>query len=192
MPRHPDPHIRRAVRVLVMVGELHKRGYQRLRVMPFMAPSGMSWRCWVGPSSLFYRNHGAILSAKAAASPDEQEEQATALVARYTSGMDNRYFDWADAESDDARALADKFVDRFGLLASSGNGWDYTYAGWYQRLLGYAEAGWLPCVKSDGNTVTFDRVPLDDLRPAEWRRSSEEAPALPMPSSGHLPQDYAG
>jgi hypothetical protein len=34
MPRHPEPHIRRAVRVLSIVGELHKRGYQLLRVMP--------------------------------------------------------------------------------------------------------------------------------------------------------------
>jgi hypothetical protein len=41
MPQHPEPHIRRAVRVLAMVGELHKHGYQRLRLMPYMAASGM-------------------------------------------------------------------------------------------------------------------------------------------------------
>jgi hypothetical protein len=35
--QHPEPHVRRAVRVLAMVGELHRRGYQKLRVMPFMA-----------------------------------------------------------------------------------------------------------------------------------------------------------
>jgi hypothetical protein len=70
MPRHPEPHIRRAVRVLAMVGELHKRGYQRLRVMPFMSPSGLYWRCWIGPSEFFYRNHGAMLGAKTSVHDD--------------------------------------------------------------------------------------------------------------------------
>jgi hypothetical protein len=160
--------------------------------MSFMSPSGMHWRCWIGPRELFYRNHGAILLEKASAIPEDAAAQATALVARYTSGMDNRYFDWTDAEADDARAIADKFPDRFGLLASSGRGWDYAYAGWYLRLLGLAEAGWLPCVMSDYNPVAFDRVPLDDMRPAEWRRPSEEAPVLPMPPPGRLKQDYGG
>jgi uncharacterized protein (DUF924 family) len=36
MPQHPEAPIRRAVRVLAMVGELHKRGYQWLRVKPSM------------------------------------------------------------------------------------------------------------------------------------------------------------
>jgi hypothetical protein len=48
--RHPDPHVRHAVGVLAMVGELHKRGYEKIRVMPFMSPSGMHWRCWIGPA----------------------------------------------------------------------------------------------------------------------------------------------
>ena len=39
--RHPDPIVRRCQRVLAMVHELHKRGYQRLRIMPGMSPSGM-------------------------------------------------------------------------------------------------------------------------------------------------------
>ena len=67
MPRHPEPHIRRAVRVLAIVGELHRRGYQLLRVMPFMSPSGVYWRCWIGPVKFFYRNHGAILREEVSA-----------------------------------------------------------------------------------------------------------------------------
>jgi hypothetical protein len=175
-----------------MVGELHKRGYQRLRVMPYMSPSGMHWRCSIGPRDLFYRNHGAILLEKAGDTEEGDAAQATAVVARYTSGMDNRYFDWADTSSDDARALADKFAHRFGLLTSSGRGWDYTYAGWYQRLLGLAEGGWLPCVISDYNPISFERVPLNDMRPPEWRCGAEEAPDLPLPPPGRLQQDYPG
>lgn len=28
-----------------MVQELHKRGYEKLRVVPSLSPSGLSWRC---------------------------------------------------------------------------------------------------------------------------------------------------
>jgi hypothetical protein len=130
MPQHPMPEIRRAVRVLAMVGELHKRGYQRLRVMPYIYATG-HWRCWIGPATLFYRNHGAMLMER------------DSLVARYTSGAGNHYFDWEDAASDTARTLADKFLQRFAALTQCGRGWDYLYGGWYERLLGYAESGWI-------------------------------------------------
>jgi hypothetical protein len=178
MPQHPEPHIRRAVRVLALVGELHKRGYQRLRVMPFMSPSGGYWRCWIGPVEFFYRNYGAILKGE----PD--------TIARYTTGETNEYFGWKDAQTDDARSLADKFLDRFRLLADTGQGWDYQYAGWYQRLLGLAEAGWLPVVLRDYSEVSWDRIPLEDLRPREWRGGQENIPILPLPPPGDLKQDY--
>ena len=191
MAQHPEPHIRRAVRVLAVVGELHKRGYQRLRVMPFMSSSGAYWRCWISPVNFFYRNHGAILLEKAVMS-DGDEIQATTMVARYTSGQDNHYFDWNDAEQDDVRSLANKFLDRFRRLADFGKGWDYPYAGWYQRLLWLAEAGWLPVVLRDYNPVSYDRVPLDDVRPKEWHVDKDETPILPLPPPGELQQDYTG
>lgn len=31
--------------LLFMVKELHKRGYENLRIIPSLSPSGMSWRC---------------------------------------------------------------------------------------------------------------------------------------------------
>src|SRR6266540_4366572 len=59
--------------------------------MPFMAPSGCYWRCWIGPVKFFYRNHGAILHEEAGASPDD-EVQARATIARYSSWQGNQYF----------------------------------------------------------------------------------------------------
>ena len=191
MPQHPEPHIRRAVRVLMLVGELHKRGYQRLRVMPFMAPSGAYWRCLIGPVNFFYRNHGAILHEEAGTVLDD-EVQERATIARYTSGQANQYFGWNDAQKDDARSLTDKFIKRFRIVADSGQGWDYRYAGWYQRLLGLAEAGWLPVVLRDDSEVSYDRVPLEDVRPKEWHVDQEETPSLPLPPPGELQQDYGG
>ncbi|KXV06423.1 hypothetical protein CR51_11930 [Caballeronia megalochromosomata] len=42
-----QPALRRAVRLLAAVHELHKAGYQRLRISAGMAPSGMHWRCYL-------------------------------------------------------------------------------------------------------------------------------------------------
>jgi hypothetical protein len=180
MPAHPKPEIRRAVRVLAMVGELHKRGYQMLRVMPYIY-GGIAWRCSIGPVVLFYRNHGAMLVDKY-----DSETQ----IARYSSGDGNRYFQWDDVAGDSARMLADKFVRRFTTLAERGRGWDYAYAGWYQRLLGYAESGWIPYVFGDYESASFEKLYLQDLRPAEWRHSNGEPPVLPLPPPGELQQDY--
>ena len=182
MPQHPQPHVRRAVRVLAMVGELHRRGYQRIRVMPFMSPSGNHWRCWISPDTLFYRDHGAYLR-----DTDFSETQSASLSARYTSGDENHYFGWADSEDDDARSLADKFLVRFSRLAGEGEGWSYTYAGWYQRLLGLADRGWLPVVISDNSMSSLKKINLHDLRPAEWRAEGDKDPSLPLPPSGKLP-----
>jgi hypothetical protein len=105
MMQHPEPHVRRAVRVLAMVGELRRRGYQKIRVMPFMSPSGNHWRCWIGPDTLFYRDHGAFLCAT-----DYSEGlESDSVSARYTSGDENHYFGWKDAENDGARSLASGF-----------------------------------------------------------------------------------
>jgi hypothetical protein len=191
MPRHPEPYIRRAVRVMSMAGELHRRGYQRLRVIPYMAASGLHWRCTISLVSLFYRNHGAILNEFAFSRADDHDsEQATAIIAYCTSADENEYFTWKDARQYNARALADKFLSRFLKLAELGAGWDYPYAGWYLRLLWFAEAGWLPVVLSDYGDVSSERVPLLDVRPKGWRRDKEEAPILPLPHPGELQQDY--
>jgi hypothetical protein len=114
------------------------------------------------------------------------------MVAHYTSGQDNHCFGWTDAEQDNARSLADKFVKRFGRLADYCKGWDYPYAGWYLRLQGLAETGWLPVVPSEYHAVSYDHVPLHDLRPKEWRSDADETPILPLPPSGELQRDYNG
>ena len=32
-------------KLLLMVQELHNRGYGKLRIVPYLSPSGVSWRC---------------------------------------------------------------------------------------------------------------------------------------------------
>lgn len=128
---------RRALRVLQMVHELHKAGYQRIRICPGMSASGGSWRCAVTPMDNIERNHGAMLV-------DWDNG-----VARYTSGQKNHYFEWMDAESDTARELAAKFIARFPEIARRGLGQDWSYAGWYVQMLGFAEREEFPTAYAD-------------------------------------------
>jgi hypothetical protein len=185
MPQHPDPYVRRSVRLLAMVGELHKRGYQRLRIMPYLGPTG-HWRCSISPVMLFYRNHGAI-QLEPEGGGDAPE---VAMIARYTGAAGNHYFDWDDARTDAARLVADKFINRFPLLTANGCSWDYPYAGWYLRLLRIAERGFLPYVLAEYENASFDQLHLHDTRPEESRTSTEEPPVLPVPPPGTLQRDY--
>ena len=61
MERDSDPLVRRSQRVLLMVHELHKLSYQRLRIAPGMSPSGMHWRCSVTHVGNIKRTHGAMM-----------------------------------------------------------------------------------------------------------------------------------
>lgn len=77
---HADPAVRRAQRVLAMVHELHKQGYQRIRIMPGMSSSGADWRCSI-------THVGNIAPKDGAKIVDWQLD-----CAHYTSGQDNSYF----------------------------------------------------------------------------------------------------
>ena len=136
MDRDSDPLVRRCQRVLLMVHELHKLGYQRLRIVPGMSPSGMHWRCSVTHVGNIQRMHGAMMC-------DFDD------AAHYTPGQNNNYFGWEDAQKDTARKLASKFLDRFPSIAQLGQGVDWAYAGWYVQMLGLAERGALPVAYSD-------------------------------------------
>lgn len=128
-----DPIYRRCVRVLAMVHELHKAGYQRIRILPMLAPSGCYWRGVI--------THAGNVAEDGYNLLDEDIDGETGMVARYTSGQENEFFGWQDAKALDARQLAQLFLQRFPLIAHSGKGTDWAYAGWLTDVLGAAEAG---------------------------------------------------
>jgi hypothetical protein len=125
----PDPVARRAVRVLGMVHELHKAGYQRLRICAGYTLDLLHWRCYIGPAAQFHKDGWT---------PTENTELL------YTTSQGNDYFGWTDATQDDARSLAAKFLERYSELARQAAGEDLAYAGWFTRILGRAEQGCLP------------------------------------------------
>lgn len=162
MPRSADPILRRCQRVLLMVHELHKRGYQRLRIMPGLSASGGAWRVCVTPISNILRTHGAMAA------------DYGRMSAHYTSADENRFFGWDDARGDTARALADKFERRFPEVLAAAEGSDWDYAGWYVEMLGVAESGALPISYADWYEP-----------PAPGRlKTTDAARDLPLPPPG--------
>lgn len=145
----PQDYMRRAVRVLAMIGELHKLGFQRLRF--HTQDRGIGLRLYVTTTDKIRQDHGAIMIT----------DQGSVL---YVSGMGNKYFDWTDATADNARQLAAKFMIRFPELVEQGRGLDLSYAGWYQYMLGLAERGYFPIIydeysSTDGPYINLINAP---------------------------------
>jgi hypothetical protein len=112
-----------------MVHELHKAGYQRIRILPGMAPNGVHWRCTISYAENVAPDGRSFLRT------DEGH------AARYTSGQGARYYDWPDADRLNARQLARRFLTSFPIIADRGAGRDWPYAGWLTDILGLAEHG---------------------------------------------------
>ena len=130
---------RAAINVLLMVHELHKRGFQRLRIVPGMSASGMYWRVTILPRTRVLRSHGAMSHDWTWGGPEPF----------YTSGQESKYFDWDDAVEDGPAELADKFLERFPEITEASRGSDWEYAGWYLEMLGKAQVGDLPIAYAD-------------------------------------------
>ena len=85
-------------------------GYQRLRLMPYLHPN--AWRLAVAPRELFSNRNGAFV-------PHQKLGDSSVAIYSAADGGDG-YFDWTDAHGVDARALAEKFIARFPIIAEQG------------------------------------------------------------------------
>jgi hypothetical protein len=124
-----DRALRDAGRLIAMVHELHKAGYQRVRICPSMAPNGLHWRCRITHAGNVGEDGYTPCSG-----PDGH-------VAAYSSGQGANYFGWPGADRMTARQLAARFIEAYPLIAERGAGRDWLYAGWLTDLLGHAEQG---------------------------------------------------
>jgi hypothetical protein len=147
--------------ILLMVHELHRLGYQRLRIQPSMAPSGVHWRCTLASAAHFSARFGAELAVH------------TVAVARYGSGHERAYFGWQDAAGDTPKQLARKFIERFPEVCAQSWGPDWIYAGWYMELLRLTEPAGAPIVYADWE--------LDPNVVSVIGESAHQAVALPPP-----------
>ena len=136
MSRRDEKLAQNCRRLLHMVRELHTMGYEQLRIAPGVAPSGLFWRLSICAASNTLPEHGAEMR-------DFHEG------AHYSSGGEDRYFDWNDAADDSPSELAQKFVERFPELAEAGKGDDPDYVRWYEEMLRITEPDGLPYAYAD-------------------------------------------
>lgn len=139
-----DEAHRNATLVILMVEELHRLGYERLRICPGMSPSGMYWRCSVTHVDNIQADHGAMMV-------DEKSDVVT-----YSSGSGDKFFGWEDTQGDSPEILARKFVERFPLIARLGRGDDEEYVRWFKGVVDVVQTGELPYAYSDWGDDTDD------------------------------------
>lgn len=147
--------------VLRLVQELHLRGYQRVRIAPGLAPSGMHWRCTITHAGNISAPHGARVISSSQA------------CAHYSSASEADYFGWTDARGLAPGRLAERFLARFPAIAAAGRGSDWPYVGWYVEMLHLTYPGALPIAYAD-------RDMPDDHLPT----IGEGAVRVPMPPPG--------
>lgn len=135
----PDA-FRASLRLLEMVGVLHGMGYERLRIMPYMAPSGCAWRCSITHALNIDPEHGAMFAPEGV-----REEQA----ANYSSASEFEYFGWPDASDVEPEELARKFLEGFPELCELGRGSDPDYVAWFQEMLETARQFGFPIAFAD-------------------------------------------
>jgi len=130
-----DPATRRGCRILAMVHELHKAGYQGIRAFGAKSQHSPHWFCYITTADNVSAtgwcpiNWGQGLAG--------------------CSNRDANFFGWTDVAHASARELAQVFIQRFPVIARLGAIQDWTYAGWFGEILSQAEQGRLPVAMSD-------------------------------------------
>jgi hypothetical protein len=124
---------RHIARIFQMVTELHKIGYQGLRVWPQVHHD----RFHLVPSIFTtHRNaHGVMMDWSWVMKPNSSHSESTAILTVYYGH---------EMARKTARESADLFVRRFPLICALSFVEDYEYAGWFERLTGEVERGLRP------------------------------------------------
>ena len=133
-----EPRLRRSLRVMQMVHELHKAGCQLLRIIPNSSDGFENWQLVITLAGNVNPEQRVIARHDVKFCGDDL------FWATYSMKDDDKYFGWRDAAGNSARELAAKFIERFPRLANDSQGVDWPYVGWYVDLLGRCEQGDLP------------------------------------------------
>jgi len=106
-------------KLLFVVQELHKRGYEKLHVVPSLAPTGLAWRCsFVSETD---RTKGLIVST---------------WISQFSG--DNREIEYTIQE------LTDIFEREQSSFLQTCRGRNHEYSDWYRNMLGRLDEEELP------------------------------------------------
>jgi hypothetical protein len=118
-------------RILLMVRELHRLGFERLRAPAYQYPLG--WRCPIVPAYWTLRSNGGMYD-----NPFLQMERWFGVEAcrhEYSSAEGQFPFEWNDVVFSTPRELALRFVRERREIACAGWGADAEYARWFEETL---------------------------------------------------------
>ena len=151
-----DDFTRRMARIFRMVVELHKIGYQGLRIYPQTHHD----RFHLLPS-LFITHPGSfgIVADWNFLTGINKFQSVT------NQELTTVYYPFgAQIQGKNARELADDFIRRYPLIARLAMVYDYEYAGWFEALTGEVEEGLRPVVATmiEGNEDLTDYISYPD------------------------------
>jgi hypothetical protein len=119
-----------------MVAEIHRRGYERLRIFP-CEDQWEAWRCLFVPGLL-------------------EEPEGLSEKPQHVCVYMREPFGWEDAADDSVEELADRFLDRFPQVSKLCQGNDEAYVNWFAQMLTATEP--------DGLIIQVADQPLPDDR----------------------------
>lgn len=127
-----------ARKLLAMVAELHHRGYESLRIVPGLSPSGTSWRFELVPASRSAPEGGALL-----------RRGGPRNYPCYTTADGLGAFGWPDAAARSEAELADRAEGKLSALLSKCRTPDPEYVRWFQEMLDASAPLGLPVAYAD-------------------------------------------
>ena len=113
-----------AYELMQILHELHKLGYQKLRWMSYMAPTGLALRCHITTQDHICANREIVFTGD----PDEIWRTSVGAI---TTG-------------EDIKPLVKVFMDENPRLLEIGKGEDPEYTEWFKKLLSLAANGHTP------------------------------------------------
>lgn len=138
------------------VAYLHKKGYEKIRLMSFISPSGCHFRVFISLKKNFDNKTGFVICSK-----DYSE------IYCYTTSRAYEFFtDGVSMEDASIEELATKLFTEYPVLEREGKGNDKAYADWFAEMLKMTGNGKYPYAFSDYGYDIFreDKILFTDKR----------------------------
>ena len=120
-------------RYFLVIAELHKMGYELIRVCPCLSPNGMAWRCATTVKKYTLKKCGAIYHGPAHTAANNQTGS----------------FRFGECENMNPHEIAVKFLEYYPHLAKWGKGNDSDYVIWFLKAAELAQLGYFFYAFSD-------------------------------------------
>jgi hypothetical protein len=156
-------------RLLLMLRELHQMGYERLRAVTGLSPSGCHWRLQITPAiGIAIPGEGVDFMARQnrGVAVGDWVVYVRGNHAFYSTGSSaedtEECFGWPDAADNLPRQIAAKFIERFPSVVCEGKGRDPDYARWYDEMIEATEPEGLISMYADWE-MPSDHIPVFNM-----------------------------